>query len=1098
MKANIKSLLLLMSFAVTSVISCQNEPMASAPESADDDSAAGRLATVDMQIAAVKSSVADVTAVLDGIDLYVDEVTSITSQMLDDMKAIGVKSDSQDDTIASMKSALETEKTALAAEAKAMEEFVASVTSGADWGVTTLSTMERQKSLAEAIGSLEYTIEALGDNPSSVVTKKALRDAYDKCLKGRLDELEASVSTWIGEPFEAYFAMMADGAEMSLSISAYSGRLQKQFGDIENLGSVSETSAMKASVEKNMKTVTELESVMATFSADMEKGYKTAVSKAVANNGNVDAAAIDEVNEAAEVKLMSTGTSLADLSDRILVCEAEIADLQARLEAVEGSLDEMLGLIQSVTFVSEGSAEVAAAYYQLSATAKNETRTECAERIPSGEITLNYLVRPASAAEAFASSDIWTTDLKVIGYYAPHIRLASVSAADMIDFNITGVSADAETGLVTVTVENSLSEAFYYKETGAKLALSVTSGKSDLTTRFVEIVPVDESGKVYVETLTLSDTYVEVDEEQTVRLKTTITPANPTDATIVWTSSNNEVATVSADGVVSALAEGEAIITATAGSTDEWGQTLSATCTVKVVPNIKLVAPGYVEVGGTLEIRVDSPNYIDPQYIKWSSSNTYYATVDDNGVVTGAVMSYTAAEKTYADITITCTIGDYNPTILTHVLKVVAPQPKGIRIASLGDNVNQKTIKIAEEFSLAGTIIPDAAASYFRLFYQARYGGNDAVASINYQTGKVTATSPGSVTFGARVLNDDDKGLYYFPAGTEVWRDVTVTVEPYWVKSVSIPETYAMTPGQTAGFTPVFESDVDGVQPTYKDLVWVSSNPAIVKVDSATGEMTAVSEGSAEITATTGHDWSVPSGESPKTAKCVVTVETPTDPIAIGDYYYTDGTWSTKLDTDKEVVGVIYATTSAVASDPLMLKDYPTCTHGLVVSLKEYADQDPGTVSTYYGHGYFVSLGYDAALVVNTDKPLGYYNTVARDAYCDAHSTETTLFDKSTGVLATQENTVKRSEESSSWYIPSYKEMSLMCDNLSKINAAITAAGGTQISNVQYWSSTIKGEWYEKGQSYDHYKYTFNVANNGWHAYIYNSGTYPVRVVLAF
>lgn len=54
----------------------------------------------------------------------------------------------------------------------------------------------------------------------------------------------------------------------------------------------------------------------------------------------------------------------------------------------------------------------------------------------------------------------------------------------------------------------------------------------------------------------------------------TVTPANSTD-TVVWTSSNPDVATVDNTGKVTAVAEGSATITATAG-------TKSATCAVKV------------------------------------------------------------------------------------------------------------------------------------------------------------------------------------------------------------------------------------------------------------------------------------------------------------------------------------------------------------------------------------------------------------------------------------------------------------------------------------------------------------------------------------
>lgn len=58
------------------------------------------------------------------------------------------------------------------------------------------------------------------------------------------------------------------------------------------------------------------------------------------------------------------------------------------------------------------------------------------------------------------------------------------------------------------------------------------------------------------------------------KLTTTLTPSNTTD-TVAWTSSDNDVATVTEDGTVTAVKTGSAVITATAGS-------VKAECTVTV------------------------------------------------------------------------------------------------------------------------------------------------------------------------------------------------------------------------------------------------------------------------------------------------------------------------------------------------------------------------------------------------------------------------------------------------------------------------------------------------------------------------------------
>ncbi|WP_120487808.1 Ig-like domain-containing protein [Brochothrix thermosphacta] len=62
---------------------------------------------------------------------------------------------------------------------------------------------------------------------------------------------------------------------------------------------------------------------------------------------------------------------------------------------------------------------------------------------------------------------------------------------------------------------------------------------------------------------------------ETEKLTATVVPANATDKTVTWTTSDAKIATVGADGTVKAIVGGSATITAKAG-------TKSATCEVTV------------------------------------------------------------------------------------------------------------------------------------------------------------------------------------------------------------------------------------------------------------------------------------------------------------------------------------------------------------------------------------------------------------------------------------------------------------------------------------------------------------------------------------
>ena len=80
---------------------------------------------------------------------------------------------------------------------------------------------------------------------------------------------------------------------------------------------------------------------------------------------------------------------------------------------------------------------------------------------------------------------------------------------------------------------------------------------------------------VAVSGISLNKTSTSIEKGNTETLTATISPAEATDKSVTWTSSNPDVATVDA-GVVTAVAAGEAIITAEASNG------LTATCTVTV------------------------------------------------------------------------------------------------------------------------------------------------------------------------------------------------------------------------------------------------------------------------------------------------------------------------------------------------------------------------------------------------------------------------------------------------------------------------------------------------------------------------------------
>lgn len=125
------------------------------------------------------------------------------------------------------------------------------------------------------------------------------------------------------------------------------------------------------------------------------------------------------------------------------------------------------------------------------------------------------------------------------------------SAAAIATVDNTGKVTAVSAGTATITVKTA---------DGGKTATCAVT----VTTKVIPVTGISiEEGAT-----------AEVEEGKTVTLTAKVQPDNATDKTVTWTSSNKAIATV-ADGVVTGVAAGQAVITAKAGDKE-------ATCTVTV------------------------------------------------------------------------------------------------------------------------------------------------------------------------------------------------------------------------------------------------------------------------------------------------------------------------------------------------------------------------------------------------------------------------------------------------------------------------------------------------------------------------------------
>jgi hypothetical protein len=264
---------------------------------------------------------------------------------------------------------------------------------------------------------------------------------------------------------------------------------------------------------------------------------------------------------------------------------------------------------------------------------------------------------------------------------------------------------------------------------GSVLLLLVAGACADTTTETVEVPTpaVKVSGGIAVlvgETLSL-----------------TATTANGTDEGYTWSSDNTSVATVAADGTVTGLAAGTAIVTAT-------GTTTRATGTWGVhvytegggvqpgpdpTPKVVVGGPVAVDVGDTIELAALTIDGTDSAYA-WASSDPAIATVDAAGVVTGVAEGEATITATGADTQATGTWGVY---VVGE--DVVTPPPDPDPVVTVTGNFS---VVEGETLQLSAATEHGEDASY-------TWASSDLSVATVDGDGLVTGVAPGEVIISA-------------------------------------------------------------------------------------------------------------------------------------------------------------------------------------------------------------------------------------------------------------------------------------------------------------------------------------------------------------
>lgn len=472
-------------------------------------------------------------------------------------------------------------------------------------------------------------------------------------------------------------------------------------------------------------------------------------------------------------------------------------------------------------------------------------------RAGSGDIYFTALGKPDSAPAVTAKANI------VVRAHVAGISFTNVSGGAR-----TMAIGDKFTPTISITPAGAYNQAVSWSSSNPA-CVSIDSatgeieakqnGTSVITVTSQDVPSVSASFTVTVRETVVSSVVINpdsiaIDEGSSVTLSATVSPSDVSDKSVTWTSSDTSVATVNASGVVYAVHEGTATITATSVATPS----VYGTCAVTV--NHRVVTPSSVtmdktaltlEVGGSSVVRaIVLPENADNKSVTWSSSNNSVATVTSEGYVQ-------AVAPGEADITAVTTVGGL---IATCHVTVKAPV---VAVTSISLNHESEVMDFNSSLTLVATVLPENATNKAVSWSSS----NPSVASVSDAGVVSSGNTTGTAVITAKSVSDESitatctievKNVIHVTEITMTQRNLSlyigerkqlfVTISPSNADNKSINWSVAQggvasvdsdgwVTGMLAGQTTVYATSVDGGKRT-SCVVTVSAN-AVKRIDLA-------------------------------------------------------------------------------------------------------------------------------------------------------------------------------------------------------------------------------------------------------------------------
>ena len=290
--------------------------------------------------------------------------------------------------------------------------------------------------------------------------------------------------------------------------------------------------------------------------------------------------------------------------------------------------------------------------------------------------------------------------------------------------------------------------------------------------------------------------------------------------TVVWASSNTAVASVNATGLVIAVANGTATITATAGQA-------SSTAMVTVAQAVAMVAVAPAAdtllTGDTLRLAAAATDanghaVADAEFT-WMSSDTLVALVDDAGLVTGLGAGEAEITATAAGVA-----GRAVLAVVTPVPTTVEVTPDTVALTALGQGA-QLTAEVRDQVG--------------RVMAAARVSWSSADTMVAHVDSTGLATAAGS---GTTVLTAAAGGASAGAVVTVMQSADLVDVSPP-AATVAVGDTLRLV-------AEAFDENAHRIEGAEFD--WSSSDSSVARVDGS-GLLRGVAEGAASVTAAAGN-----------------------------------------------------------------------------------------------------------------------------------------------------------------------------------------------------------------------------------------------------